>query len=193
MPDGDLATSPVLDAYLARLEAALQGIPADDRADLVLEIRSHVIEQTRRSPMLSVPEVLAGLGDPETYAQALLGDKRGAPDASRDGGGALGALAALSGGRWRTAPALLLVICAYSVIGAFLLVALCELVDPANTGVYFKPWPNGHLYFLLSGAGHPPPDALGAALIPLMLALAWGIHVLVRQFLRRHRSAMKAA
>ena len=52
----DTSRAPALDAYLARFEAALGALPAGERADILLETRSHVAERhgnrerSRRSP-----------------------------------------------------------------------------------------------------------------------------------------------
>jgi uncharacterized membrane protein len=51
-----------LETDLARLDAALTALPPGERQEILLETRSHVVEQTRRSPSRSADDVLEELG-----------------------------------------------------------------------------------------------------------------------------------
>lgn len=61
-----------LEAYLARLEKALSQVPVGDRAEIILEIKSHVHESRERHPEESLSSILEGLGEPESVANKYL-------------------------------------------------------------------------------------------------------------------------
>lgn len=62
-----------LELYLAAVERHLQPLPASDRADIVQEIKSEMLElQTQKG--LSPQEITERLGDPKALARAYLGD-----------------------------------------------------------------------------------------------------------------------
>lgn len=74
-----------LETYLERLEKALARIPTSDRAEIVLEIKSHVHESRSKHPDDSISGILAGLGEPESVANRYLmerGLKPGKPSKS---------------------------------------------------------------------------------------------------------------
>lgn len=64
--DGQLKT------YLRRLGWALARMPAQDREEILEETRSHILDRVDQG--LSVPEVLATLGKPETYGALFIDD-----------------------------------------------------------------------------------------------------------------------
>lgn len=67
-----MATDKKIDAYLAELERALGSIPVGDRAEIVTEIKSHVLDAKEREPARSIPDILAALGDPTAVANRYL-------------------------------------------------------------------------------------------------------------------------
>jgi hypothetical protein len=74
-----------LEHYLARLDRALTAISISDRADIVTEIKSHVLSALDREPKPSMDSVLAALGEPEIVANHYLlerGLKPGKPPVS---------------------------------------------------------------------------------------------------------------
>ena len=74
-----------LESYLERLEKALGPIPTSDRAEIIMEIKSHIHESKDRYPDDSMSGILAGLGEPELVANKYLmerGLKPGKPSKS---------------------------------------------------------------------------------------------------------------
>ncbi len=70
MPSADAAHA--VDQYLSRLRKALRGIPAEDRDDIVEEIRGHVLERIESggdATPRAVESVLRAVGDPGLLAR----------------------------------------------------------------------------------------------------------------------------
>jgi hypothetical protein len=61
-----------LEQYLTQLDKSLGPIAVSDRADIVTEIRSHVLEAQDREPEKSIDSILSSLGEPETVANRYL-------------------------------------------------------------------------------------------------------------------------
>jgi HAAS len=70
-PNPTQAMDPRIEAYMARLDSALTGVPADAKQDILCEIRAHIMDSTGNSPdphgttdrvlrLLGTPEELAG-------------------------------------------------------------------------------------------------------------------------------------
>jgi hypothetical protein len=188
--------SAALEDYLARLEAALAAVPAAERREILLETRSHVLEQASRSPARGVAAVLAELGPPESYARQFVGDEPHATTAPappaptpRDASASstLHGLARLGAGGWRRLPMLLLVLTGYGIAGLGVLLLISEIVDPPGTGFVIRDMPNGmrHIGFALSDTLAPGDDVFGAWFAPLLVLLIAAIHLGIRALLRR--------
>lgn len=67
-----MGTDPKLETYLTALDKALGPIPVSDRADILIEIKSHILDATERNPQSSIPQLLAALGEPEQVANRYL-------------------------------------------------------------------------------------------------------------------------
>lgn len=61
-----------LENYLARLEKCLMSTSVSERAEIITEIRSHVLDAADRDPTQGVRGVLASLGEPEVVANRYL-------------------------------------------------------------------------------------------------------------------------
>ena len=75
-------TDPLVDDYLRRLDAAASGLPADQRDELVSEIRDHLQEALRQAPagdQAAVRNALERLGSPEEIAAAAADPPPGQP------------------------------------------------------------------------------------------------------------------
>src|SRR5687768_3613292 len=181
----DTSASTSLQRYLDRMDAALAGLSLAERREILLETQSHVAEQAERSPMLSVPEILAELGEPEAYARTFLVDGQPALPHRQ---GALHGLARLATGSWTALPLLLFVLCCYSVAVMMLFVAVNEIQEPETTGFWVEQTATGRdIGLTVSGPPTPTrgPDLLGGWLIPITLSIATMIHVAMRALLRR--------
>ncbi len=67
-----MSTDPKLETYLASLDKALSGISVSERADIVTEIKSHVLDARERDSNQSIESILAALGEPEIVANRYL-------------------------------------------------------------------------------------------------------------------------
>jgi hypothetical protein len=67
-----MATDPKLESYLEALDRRLGAVPTSDRAEIVTEIKSHVLEAQAREPARSLTDILASIGEPEAVANKYL-------------------------------------------------------------------------------------------------------------------------
>ena len=67
-----MTSDPRLESYLTSLERVLKPFPVGDRAEIVTEIKSHVLSALERDPQTRLDTVLAALGEPETVANRYL-------------------------------------------------------------------------------------------------------------------------
>lgn len=67
-----MPTDPRLENYLNVLERVLKPFSVSDRAEIVTEIKSHVLSALERDPQAQLDSVLAALGEPETVANRYL-------------------------------------------------------------------------------------------------------------------------
>ncbi|HEY8279354.1 MAG TPA: hypothetical protein VIH99_07015 [Bdellovibrionota bacterium] len=67
-----MPTDPRLENYLATLDRVLTPIPVSDRADIVTEIKSHVLSALDRDPKPAMDTVLEALGPAEVVANRYL-------------------------------------------------------------------------------------------------------------------------
>src|SRR6187549_1830430 len=63
---------PRLESYLTSLERVLRPFPVSDRAEIITEIKSHVLSALERDPQARLDSVLSALGEPETVANRYL-------------------------------------------------------------------------------------------------------------------------
>jgi len=185
VPANETSASTALQEYLNRLDSALVRLSETERREILLETQSHVAEQARRSPELSVPEILAELGGPGDYARTFLVDED--PPVARHRG-ALHGIARLATGSWTALPLLLFILCCYSVAVFMLFVVLLEILEPATTGLWVEQTATGrNVDFTLSGplTQARGPDELGAWLIVIALSTAAIIHIAMSALLRR--------
>lgn len=67
-----MATDPRLENYLSALERVLAPFPVSDRAEIVTEIKSHVLSALERDPQQSIDSILHAMGAPESVANRYL-------------------------------------------------------------------------------------------------------------------------
>lgn len=67
-----MTTEPKLEAYLSALDRALGPIPTSDRAEIITEIKSHVLDARERDASATLDHILASLGEPESVASRYL-------------------------------------------------------------------------------------------------------------------------
>jgi hypothetical protein len=164
-----------LDRYLGELSAALAPLAADDRAEIVREARSHVVERLGR-PEGDLEVILGDMGPPAAYA-ASFREARGdrTPAAADDGGSTTGQLMRRGAG---AAAAVL-----HGVAALLVLVALYKLAWPSRIGVWSLPAMDPEKVRLHFSVGSDPPagnDLLGLWMVPLALVLAVALVALAR-------------
>ncbi len=74
-----MPTDVKLENYLSDLERALRPLPVSDRAEIVTEIKSHVLSALEREPNQPMDDVLAALGSAETVANRYLLERGARP------------------------------------------------------------------------------------------------------------------
>lgn len=67
-----MALDPKLESYLATLDRALSRVSVSDRSEIILEIKSHVLDAVAKHPEQKVGDVLKALGEPEAVANRYL-------------------------------------------------------------------------------------------------------------------------
>ncbi len=67
-----MTNDPKLEQFLTALDKNLGQISVGDRADIITEIRAHVLETVERNPDQQVGQILAALGAPEEVANRYL-------------------------------------------------------------------------------------------------------------------------
>lgn len=67
-----MTSDPRLETYLSSLERVLKPFSVSDRAEIVTEIKSHVLSALEREPNSSIDTILAALGEPELVANRYL-------------------------------------------------------------------------------------------------------------------------
>lgn len=61
-----------IEAYLSQLERALGQIPVGDRSEIILEIKSHIVDSQTRNPDKNLSHIFDDLGKPHTVAKKYL-------------------------------------------------------------------------------------------------------------------------
>ena len=69
----------LLEKYLRKLDRCLENISVSEKAEIITEIRCHVLETQEREPEKSIQEILSALGEPETVANKYLMEKGQSP------------------------------------------------------------------------------------------------------------------
>lgn len=196
MPETN-APQPLLEKYLNELEAGLRSLPAEERREIVAEIRSHVLDAARESGQLSAAAIQASL--------VRLGPAREL--ASRYVMQSMAARAYSSGSHWlalRTIyrwarlsvagfAAFVVTLIGYGVAACFAYAALAKPFAPHRIGLWRLPEPHD-LSLSLGGVDNPgAQELLGWWLIPVGIALASLFFFLTQRFvmwaLRRFRSS----
>lgn len=171
-----------IDDYVRRLGWSLQRIAPADRAEIVGEIRSHLVERTADDPD-AIERELARLGSPYCLARRYLEEYE---LAGAVGGAAPGPLVvtilsrATRSARAAAAAFATLVLYAFGI--AFAVIAVAKPILPDQVGAWNDPggWRAG----LVSAPG-TTPDLLGIWIVPLALALAIGCYLAGTYLLRR--------
>lgn len=64
-----------IEHYLLQLDRELQALPVSQRAEIITEIKSHIVESGEKDPTRDIDRILADLGAPRTVAERYLATK----------------------------------------------------------------------------------------------------------------------
>jgi hypothetical protein len=146
--------------YVKKLARALRSVPESDRADIVDEIRTHLLHRAREGRL---EEAIRSLGPPETCARSFL-DEMKIQDAFADGGPAktVGALLALASRRATATAGLFVSLVFFLLAAGFVVTAGVEVVAPDKAGL----WVNKEAGVFILGTYEAPPTPPGAPAPP---------------------------
>lgn len=186
---------------MQRLRQRLRGLPEEAIADVVSELRAHVVEKLvakEGAEPPAVEAVLSDLGSPEELAGLYLTDDLLArAETSRS---PLHLVAGLL--RWASLSFVgffLLVgaLVAYLLAGALMVVAILKPFHPRTAGLWLDSSAGGDLHFVLqlgfAGAPAPGRELLGGWIVPIGLLLGYGLIRSTTGFVLRAARRARAA
>jgi len=168
----------IIEAWLRSLTQALSAMPAQMRADIVEEARTHLEE--RLAAGLKAESALHGFGSPEAYARPFLDDFE--VNAALQSKSSLNMVKALLKQTGRSLIALLGLFAALVTgligLGSAAMIAQ-KIITPDQVGLWFWKIADKHFYCLGICKGHPhTPDMIGTwayLLFIFITALMWFI------------------
>ena len=171
-------SDPRIESYLARVSAALRGIPEREMDDILRELRSHAGELAEGQ---GVEAALRSLGDPVELARTYRAENEMArAECSNNPLVILQGLRNASRSRWRRFPPLVLYLFGYANVVSLWAAALDKLLAPSRTGRWYAPgnfWPLQYV-----ADGRPPVGArelLGWWIVPIALIAGFVLRYLV--------------
>jgi hypothetical protein len=175
-----------LESYLEDVRRNLRGLPDADIAEIVLELRSHVLDSVAADASdADIRAVLTKLGDPSEVARANLSMRVAADAAGRASPFAVtSAIARLASLSFRGAFTLLISLLGYGFAACWLLTAIAKPFAPNRVGLWLMPDSTGDLSYSL-GRHDPVPgghDLLGWWIVPLGLAIGLAVAFLTYRF-----------
>jgi len=78
---------PAIEAFLGRLDKALGPVAPSERADIISEIKSHILDAQAKNPKRSIASIIDSFGEPETVANRYLSEKGLKPGGNAPAGG----------------------------------------------------------------------------------------------------------
>jgi hypothetical protein len=184
-----------LEVYLAELHRRLGPLPESDRADILAELRVHVLESVGEAPTGdAVAAVLERLGPAEVLAeQYVVGSTLAKAERSRSPWTLVRTLARAAGASLRAVPALLGCVVGYALALSLALAAVRKPMAPDRVGL----WKLGaDTYSLRLGFGQAPvgEELLGWWIVPIGLLAGFGLLWLTTWFgrwaIRRLRGSL---
>jgi len=179
-----------IEAYLSKLRARLRGLKSEDAAEIVEELRSHILDKAAGSGELTVAGVdaaLAGLGDPEELAsQYITYESLARAEVSRSPVLILHSLF-----RWASLSVAGFFVLVSSVMGyalgiLFVLLAVLKPLHPQNAGLWVWRDSTGDLAmsFRMGFGGAPSVgrEVLGWWVLPLGLLFGCALLILTTRF-----------
>jgi hypothetical protein len=169
---------------------ALARLPEEERREIVLEIRSHILDRCEGGSGVPFEDVERELGASEDLARRFRDSYEvSAALATGSGRRMLGAAGLILGRSVRTFAGFLLFLILYSVSLTFAAIGVMKPIFPERVGLWTA---NGSLYSV--GFVDPQPgltEHLGYWLVPLSLAAATVVYWLSTGLLRRYLASVK--
>ena len=186
-----------IESYLARVRAALRGLPERETEDILGELRSHVVDLAGEEGE-DIEAALASLGDPVDLAKKYRNENSMTrAECSSSPLVILQGLRHASRSRWQRVTVTALYFFGYANVLSLWAAAIEKVFAPSRTGLWYTPgnlWP-----FTLVTDGQGPAAArelLGWWLIPAFCVLGWVLHYLIDQaaqwWIRRYRRSRSA-
>ncbi len=186
------ATDARIDSFLARLRAALRGMPEGEVDDILRELRSHIAElaDSRGS---DIDAAIRSLGDPVDRAKKYRAENLSAR--AECSGSTLAILQGLKhAGRSRAGrfTATVLYVIGYVYVVTFWSAAIEKLLFPSRVGLWCTPGDPWSLSLVTGGSGVPGArELLGWWLVPGAVVAGWVLKYLADRaatwWIRRYR------
>jgi hypothetical protein len=175
-----------LEAYLHRLERALEPLSATERQEIVRETRSHVLDRLSAQPSPRVETVLRHLGPADEYAEQFLAADPRVRSATRPAE----SLARIVTGSLKGFLVFNVVVVLYGLGLLVLGVAVLKAFRPDHVGLWSDP-ETGMWTLALAGSDRPSGvEVLGWWLFPIALAVALVIMLPTTVLLRHLRHSI---
>lgn len=169
-----ISVNPRIESYLARVRAALHGLPERETEDILRELRSHIVELAGNEGF-GVEAALRSLGDPvdlaKTYRaenQMVRAECSGSPLVILQG------LRHASQSRWGAVVATSLYAFGYINVLTLWAAGIEKLLAPSHGGLWYTP---GNIWSVTLVTGSDPPagarELLGWWLLPIVLIVGW--------------------
>ena len=187
-----------IDGFLARLRAALRGMPEREIDDILREIRSHIAELSETQGS-DVEAAIRTLGDPVDLAMTYRAEN--VMVQAECSGSPLVILQALrhaSRTRAGRTTATLLYVFGYATVISLWREAVHQLFTPARTGLWYTPGSAWPFTFISDGSGPAgSTEILGWWLIPAVIVTGWAVKYAVdhvaKWWLRRYRRSQPSS
>ncbi len=173
-----------MEGYLSRLESALRGLSAEEKGDILLEIRSHIADSVApaQDRDAAAARVLRLLGDPKELAQRYKAERM-LTRASRSFSPLL-----LLRTTWGWAKlgmkgmvAFFVALIGYGIALALTITIVLKPIMPSRVGVW---WGRGDLNVGMVDHPERMHELLGQWYVPVMVVVAFGFAVGTTQALR---------
>lgn len=181
-----------LEGYLARVRAALSGLPDREIDDILRELRSHV-DELAGEPGGDATVALESLGDPAELARTYRTENQMTrAQCSNSPLVMLQGLRHASASRWGQVFVTVLYLVGYMNVVTLWTAAFDKLFSPSRTGLWYTPSNVWSLALLTSGNPHTGSrELLGWWLIPAAIVAGWGLRYLIDRiaqwWIRRYR------
>lgn len=171
-----------IEGYLARVRAALHGLPDRDIDDILRELRAHVVELTGEGGV-DIQAALGSLGDPVDLAKTYRNENLMAQaECSSSALVILQGLQHTSRSRWRRVTVTALYFFGYANVVALWADAILKVFAPSRIGLWYTPGSSWPVTLVTDGAAPAASrELLGWWLVPVFLVVGWALRYLIHR------------